>query len=382
MKKILVFTHYFYPSENGGGPVASLINFVTRMSHEFDISIVTSSIDLNANKEYSTVSTDSWNSYNGASVMYVNPKDLSIDFIVSILKSEKYDYVYLNSLFDTKFTIYPLLARMQLQNRSKRTSEFVIAPRGELSPGALGIKKNKKSIYLNFAKTVGLYNNVIWNASTEMEKRDIEKIFPDALDIRIAKDLTADTSSITYMKKEKEMTVKKFIFLSRISPKKNLYSALEFYSKTQGVSEFHIYGPLEDGDYWKKCFELIESMPVNKHVQYMGTVKHDNVVETFAKYDFFLFPTLGENYGHVIIESLLAGTPVILSDTTPWNMLEENNSGWNISLDDESRFIETIQSCIYMDSTVYSNMSYSSYLYAKKVTSGDEILDEYRLLFK
>jgi len=41
--------------------------------------------------------------------------------------------------------------------------------------------------------------------------------------------------------------------------------------------------------------------------------------ERLADYDAFIFPTLGENFGHVIIESLSAGCPVLCSDQTPWN---------------------------------------------------------------
>jgi hypothetical protein len=41
-----------------------------------------------------------------------------------------------------------------------------------------------------------------------------------------------------------------------------------------------------------------------------------------AEYDLFLFPTLGENYGHVISEALASGCPVVISDQTPWRNLE------------------------------------------------------------
>jgi glycosyltransferase involved in cell wall biosynthesis len=44
----------------------------------------------------------------------------------------------------------------------------------------------------------------------------------------------------------------------------------------------------------------------------------ETVSPTFAAYDLFAFPTLGENFGHVIFESLRVGTPVLLSDRTPW----------------------------------------------------------------
>ena len=37
----------------------------------------------------------------------------------------------------------------------------------------------------------------------------------------------------------------------------------------------------------------------------------------FQEYDLLFLPTKGENFGHVILESMSAGTPVLISDTTP-----------------------------------------------------------------
>jgi glycosyltransferase involved in cell wall biosynthesis len=44
----------------------------------------------------------------------------------------------------------------------------------------------------------------------------------------------------------------------------------------------------------------------------------DDVPGTFAQYDLFAFPSRGENFGHVVLESLSVGTPVLVSDRTPW----------------------------------------------------------------
>ncbi len=43
-----------------------------------------------------------------------------------------------------------------------------------------------------------------------------------------------------------------------------------------------------------------------------------HVLETLSAYDLFVLPSLGENYGHVVFESLSSGTPVLISDKTPW----------------------------------------------------------------
>jgi glycosyltransferase involved in cell wall biosynthesis len=76
---------------------------------------------------------------------------------------------------------------------------------------------------------------------------------------------------------------------------------------------------------------------------YRGGIASSTVIDTFGNYDLFLFPTLGENFGHVIAESLHAGTPVLLSEGTPWNDLETSGAGWILPLANPSAFTEKIE---------------------------------------
>ena len=52
-------------------------------------------------------------------------------------------------------------------------------------------------------------------------------------------------------------------------------------------------------------------------VEYVGAVPGDGAVSFLSRFDLFVFPTLGENFGHVVLESLAAGTPVIEEMTRP-----------------------------------------------------------------
>lgn len=47
----------------------------------------------------------------------------------------------------------------------------------------------------------------------------------------------------------------------------------------------------------------------------------------FQTSDFFVLPTHSENFGLAIAESLASGTPVITTVGTPWNDLNDTNSG-------------------------------------------------------
>ena len=87
---------------------------------------------------------------------------------------------------------------------------------------------------------------------------------------------------------------------------------------------------------------LIGNMPANVTVNYAGEIHPDQVESTLRTFDLFLFPTHGENYGHVIREALSAGVPALLSDRTPWRGLEEKNAGADLPLDDLARFARWI----------------------------------------
>lgn len=79
-------------------------------------------------------------------------------------------------------------------------------------------------------------------------------------------------------------------------------------------------------------------LPESISVSYRGEIRPENVIDIFSHYDVFLFPSKGENFGHVIYEALAAGCIPIISDTTPWTTLDREKCGAVVKLDDLSRF--------------------------------------------
>ena len=103
-------------------------------------------------------------------------------------------------------------------------------------------------------------------------------------------------------------------------------------------------------------------------VEYKGLIDHEEVIDTFSDYDAFLFPTLSENYGHVIAESLSAGCPVIISDQTPWTPVNEKGAGWAMALSDEDGYISVMRRLATMTNDEWISMSYAARAYADRVT--------------
>lgn len=184
------------------------------------------------------------------------------------------------------------------------------------------------------------------------------------------------------MKENKRVGSVIFCFLSRISPMKNLDLAIGLLDGLKGDVQYHIFGPIEDKTYWNQCKKRIETMASNINIEYKGEVPHEQVEQVFSQCDFFLFPTRGENYGHVIIESLLAGCPVIISDQTPWRNLEASGVGWDLPLEGPDAFREVLQKCVFMDADEYAKHSTLAKEYAVNRCMDSEVLAQNRSLFR
>ena len=146
-------------------------------------------------------------------------------------------------------------------------------------------------------------------------------------------------------------------FLSRFMRKKNLNWLLPHLRRVQGKLEINIYGPLEEADYWEECQRLIADLPENIRVEAKGPVPHEEVMKALANHHFFLLPTRGENFGHIFLEALAAGCPLIISDTTPWRDLQSKRIGWDLSLEEPDEWVNTLNRCIAMDQQDYEGLS-------------------------
>ena len=224
-------------------------------------------------------------------------------------------------------------------------------------------KRQKKDSFYEARIKLNLYGNLIWKASTELEKKEIERLKPAKAKIFIAPDLPPKIIFKEFDIKKKPLKKSgsaKMIFLSRFARKKNFRWLLENLKRIDGKLEIDIFGPIEDAAYWKECLKIIKKLPENIKIEAKGTIPHNDVAKKLFQYQFFILPTLGENFGHVFLEAFAAGCPLVISDQTPWVDLEQKNIGWEISLKKPEKWIEIINKCIKMEDAEYKKMSLAS----------------------
>jgi glycosyltransferase involved in cell wall biosynthesis len=371
--KILVFCDFYLPGYKSGGGMRAMVNMVDRLNDKFDFFIVTRDHDGVSDKnQYTTVKINEWNTVGGAQVFYLSNDNIRISKIRELILKAKADLIYTNSYFAT-LTIYVL----QLRKLSLiPNTDIIISPCGELSEGALRLKAGKKKLFIGFSKISQLYKNIIWKASTELEKAEIEKIKGKGGEIFIAPDLPPVTILENYKQEAKPAKTSgeaNMIFLSRFMRKKNFKWLLEYLPSVKGNLTIDIYGPLEDRDYWDECQSLIKNLPSNIKVEAKGSIPYENVNETLFKYHFFILPTVGENFGYVFLEALAVGCPLIISDRTPWLSLEKDEIGWAIPLENPEKWVQILNYCINLDNVNYSKLSSNARRYASEWLKNSEI---------
>ena len=122
-------------------------------------------------------------------------------------------------------------------------------------------------------------------------------------------------------------------------------------------------------------------MPKHVTVSYGGSIQHDQVLATIAKFDLFFLPTRGENFGHVFLEAWSAGVPVLVSDQTPWRGLEALQVGWDIPLDSPEQFVRALEVAAGLDIGERIQMRKRCIEFARAKADDAEALELNRHLF-
>lgn len=381
-KTILVFIDWFLPGTNAGGPIRSVYSLVKLLKDDYHFKIFTRNTDHNSITPYPNIKADCWVHFDeGVDVYYCSESNLTKQTIKAVLDSVDFDKIYINSLYSKWFSIIPL----KLVKNKKALNRVVLAPRGMLGKGALSIKPFKKKLFLFYAKVTGLHKHIIWQASSENEQKDIFSVFGVQASIKIAGNL-AYIEQLPFVERKKEIDEIRVFFLSRIVPIKNLHLALQALlsiGPDQKV-QYDIYGPLEDMDYWKKCQEIIATLPGYVKVTYKGIIPNEKTQTILKEYHALLMPTLNENFGHSILESFAAGCLVVISDQTPWNNLQSMNVGYNIpvgSIDAEKQLCEALDALLLLNQDVFNTYGLKAWTFAHFYLANNANLKANKQLF-
>ncbi|MBE7170996.1 MAG: glycosyltransferase [Williamsia sp.] len=366
---------WFLPGYKAGGQIQSCANLALALQDLFIIYIITSDRDLGDDAPYPSIQPDAWNKLgNGLEVFYVSPQNLRYSFLKKVTAQVDPHCIYINSMFSWPFTALPLLAYYR---NSK--AKIVLAPRGMLHAGALSQRKLKKTLFLQVFKAIGLSSKVLFHATNTTEVKDIRQVLGKQVAVKLVQDFNA-TIQKPFQTVAKERGQLKCLFVARVVRHKNLLFLLLMLKRLTATVSVTVAGPVEEADYWNECQQAISQLPPHITVSHTGAIPHQELEKIYLDHHLFVLPTLGENFGHAIFESLLYGRPVLLSDKTPWHDLQQKEAGWTPALDQDA-FLSVIQVAAGWSQQEFDRHASAAWHYAKEYIQKGDLANKYVDLF-
>lgn len=338
---------WFLPGFKAGGPIRSCANLIDHLWEKFEFYVVTRNTDYFDPEPYKDIVPGQWVNADGKyKVLYLSEEQIAAPRFAELLDSEAWEAVYLNSFFSPAFAILPLRLL-----KKRPHLKVVLAPRGMLAPGALAVKKWKKKAYMWYAHIAGLYDRLIFQATSDEESAHIRHFFPDN-EIRFAPSLPRKFQQHAAPGQRKGPL--KVLTVSRIAKEKNVLGAAQALAQVNAEIEWTLAGPVYDTAYWTECKRVTEGFPRNVRFNYYGPADAEQLSLLLSQHDLYFQPTFGENFGHAILEALSNGLPVLISDKTPWRNLREKQAGLDLSLNPLQLMVDAINNFASMPESEFS----------------------------
>jgi glycosyltransferase involved in cell wall biosynthesis len=357
---VLVLLGCFQRGLEATGPNQSMLGMAEKLADRFRFSVVAEARPGDVPGQ--------WTRLNGIEQLPLSPGPFGARGLRQALKRERCSLLMMNGFFDRQLTIPALI--MRRTGLVPRTPAL-LAPRGEFSGSALALGAARKRSYLKLAQAAGLLNGVSLQATTPEEADRIRAGLPWPARILVGPNVRPLPPLPPHRPRQPGEPLR-VAFLGRVVPMKNLDFALRSLSHVRGPIAFNLYGPLDDPRYWRECAAIAEQLPPTIVVSQCGPIAQDAVLKVLADHDLFFLPSRGENYGHAIVESLAAGTPILISDRTPWHDLAADRAGWDLPLDDPRQFATILDQAAAFTDQDWGRFRAGARARAEAALGGDE----------
>lgn len=258
------------------------------------------------------------------------PNDYKTPFVISrniqkFLWQGDYDIYHANALWMGSSHDTCRIAR-------KLMKPYVLSPHGMLYPTALAVKSWKKKILLNLWFNKDIMEAACLHATCQQEAEYCRQfgykgpiavipnavVFPEGVDIK---------KSIYRDPKDR----RQIGFLGRLHPikkvEKIIYAIDKLSDDIKGKISFQIMGKYDDRyEQWLK--EEVKRLYLEDAVEFVGFVSGKEKYDRLSKLSALMVPSAQENFGMIVPEALICGTPVYASLGTPWGELNDYNAGW------------------------------------------------------
>lgn len=363
--KILCVVPSYWPAFQFGGPIYSVHGLNKALVRKgVDVTVYTTNVGLDGK-----VPVNQEVDVDGVKVSYfaftkffefmgATGWQFSLPMIKALKRNLKaVDIVYIVAIWN-----YPIAAAAYYCRKYKKP--YIISPRGLLYPYTTGKKSWKKWPYYHFIAKRDLKGATTIHYTTEDEAEKCHAslglkskaiVIPNGIDMSEFKDMPSKES---VRERYPILKGKKVIlFLSRINWKKGLdilVRAFSMLAKERNDVHLLIVGN-DESEYSEKVKGWIRRCGMNyvdygvkeqaggdrqeAKVSFTGILKGREKLEAYAGTDLFVLPSYSENFGMAVIEAMVCGVPVVISNKVGiYIEVEKNKAGIVVDTDAESLY--------------------------------------------
>ena len=132
----------------------------------------------------------------------------------------------------------------------------------------------------------------------------------------------------------------KFLYVGRVSKEKNLPLLVQAYINLyRDNKNIHLI-VVGDGPWTTQMKQLLRDVPVT----FTGYLSGDALNQAYASADVFVFPSVTDTFGNVVLEAQASGLPVIVSDLGgPCENMQPGQTGFKVKSNELSPLIRAMQ---------------------------------------
>ncbi|TYQ28120.1 glycosyltransferase [Pseudanabaena sp. UWO311] len=224
----------------------------------------------------------------------------------------EYDLVHVHAIFSYASTIAMVIARI-------RKVPYLNMPHGLLCKWSLQQSKFRKQIYLNVIERSNLLHSQSLHFTTQQEQEEFNLlklnipsfILPLGVQIPI---LIPNAQSHLRLLLQIPTHFPILLFMSRIHPKKGLEYLIESLGKLKEYNFALIIAGSGESDYVQQLQDLLVAQGISDRAHLVGFVEGEIKNLYLQGSDLFTLTSHSENFGIAVMESLAAGTPVLITD--------------------------------------------------------------------
>lgn len=147
-----------------------------------------------------------------------------------------------------------------------------------------------------------------------------------------------DCSKFEYKERAAKKGPLNLIFVGAVDYRKGIHHLLKVVSQFDtNLIDVKLVGAYDAGDAIYKKYHSFSN------IHFCGFVTHDILSQYYQNSDVFVFPTLGEGFGMVVLEAMSCGLPVIITDVAGGNdVITDGVDGFEFTAGDDGQLYEKI----------------------------------------